>query len=81
MAQDVNVQNFPEMASKEEVAFKLMHLIGKAEAREAYGHGEHPMTRDWVLKTYSQCLSVVRGADAEAIWEEYQPQSFAKPGS
>ena len=66
--------------SPEEVAFKLMQLIAGVEARESFGHGKHPMTREWILKTYEQCLAVVhRGAGEQAL-ASYQPESFASSG-
>lgn len=63
--------------SPEFVALTLMRHIADAEKRETYGHGDHPITREWILKTYEQCLSVVRGADAKRVLEDYQPESFA----
>ena len=65
--------------SPEHVAFNLMKLIADVEKREHYGHGKHPMTREWILKTYEQCISVVRGAGAERILADYAPESFARP--
>lgn len=63
--------------SPEQVAFKLMELIASAESRDTYGHGDHPVTREWVLKTYEQCLSVVHRGAAERALGSYQPESFA----
>jgi len=65
--------------SPEEVAYKMMLLVGNVEGRDTYGHGTHPMTREWILKTYDQCLSVVRGASAQKQLDQYLPESFAKP--
>jgi hypothetical protein len=45
--------------SAEEVAFKLMHLIGKAEAKTLTMNPQ--ADREWILKTYAQCLLTVRG--------------------
>jgi hypothetical protein len=64
--------------SPEQVAFKLMELIASVEARESYGHGDHPMTREWILRTYDQCLEVVRGGAGERCVAKYQPESFAR---
>lgn len=63
--------------SPEQVAYKLLELIASAEKRETYGHGDHPVTREWVLKTYEQCLAVVKGGRAQITLEGYQPESFA----
>jgi hypothetical protein len=65
--------------SPEQVAYKLMRLVAEVEGREHYGHGPHPMTREWILKTFDQCLSVVRGSGASHALESYAPESFAKP--
>lgn len=66
--------------SPEEVAYKLMTLIAGAESRQLYGHGTNPVTREWVLKTYSQCLRVIRGRDSDEALQQYLPESFAAPG-
>ncbi len=47
--------------SPEEVALKLMHVISSLEGFHLYGHGEKPANREWVLDTYAECLSAVRG--------------------
>jgi hypothetical protein len=65
--------------SPEQVAFKMMQLIADAEGRETYGHGKHPVTREWVLQTYSQCLSVVHRGSGEKVAAQYKPESFASP--
>lgn len=65
--------------SPEEVAFKLMRLIADVEGREPYAHGEHPMDREWILRTYDQCLSVVHRANGEKEASKFKPESFARP--
>lgn len=65
--------------SPQQVAFNLMNLIANVEKRENYSHGEHPMTRDWILKTYEQCLSVVSGTDANRVSQTFVPESYARP--
>jgi len=50
------VSNTPE-----EVAFKLLGIIGAIEQRQFYGHGQNPADRKWVLETYHQCLMTVKG--------------------
>jgi hypothetical protein len=60
--------------SPEEVALKLMRLIGAVEKREEYGHGDHPMDREWILRTYNQCISLVtRNANIEDILKRFAP--------
>ncbi len=46
--------------SPEEVAYKLLQVIADVENRERYGHGSHPVDREWVLRTYAQCIRAVR---------------------
>ena len=66
--------------SPEYVAFKLMLLIGDVEARETYGHGEHPMDREWILKTYDQCRDVVNGVGRiETTLDHFRPASHSRP--
>ncbi len=45
----------------EEVAFKLLGIIGAVEKREFYGHGDKPADRKWLLQTYHECLQTVKG--------------------
>lgn len=77
MADDVRVTNFPEIESAEEVAFKLLKMIGNAEGLNEYAGPEGGMTREWVLRTYAQCLYVVKRAAAadagEKALELYRP--------
>lgn len=62
-----------------EVAFKLMTWIANAEGRQNYGHGTHPVTREWILKAYAQCLGVVRDIGGDSALDSYQPESFSSP--
>ncbi len=50
--------------SPEEVAFKLMHQIARLEGRAMTFDGKTPADRQWLLDTYSECLSAVRGGRA-----------------
>jgi len=45
--------------SPEEVAYKMMTLIMGVENRQPYAHGDNPVDRNWVLRTYAQCLKTV----------------------
>lgn len=64
--------------SPENVAFKLMHLIADIESRSAYGHGDHPMDREWVLRTYKQCRSAVSSSStSDDVVAQFRPESFA----
>jgi hypothetical protein len=49
--------------SVEQVAFKLLVLIGTAEGKmNAYGKTERDLTdRAWILDTYRACLTAVKG--------------------
>jgi hypothetical protein len=46
--------------SPEEVAFKLMRLIGTAENKNTSVNAA-TADRKWVLDTYAECLEAVRG--------------------
>lgn len=47
--------------SPEQVAFKLMQTIANAEGITFNKNSSGtPATRDWILRTYAQCLYVVR---------------------
>jgi hypothetical protein len=68
--------------SPEHVAFRMMLLIADVEKREPYGHGEHHMDREWILRTYDQCRDVVKGVGSVTkIVETYAPPSHAGPRS
>lgn len=77
MADDVRVTNFPEIESAEEVAYKLLQMIGNAEGRSEYAGQGNVMTREWILRTYAQCLYAVKRASAadtgEKAVEIYKP--------
>lgn len=62
MADDVRVTNFPKVDSAEEVAFKLLTMIGNAEGRDQYAGQGKAMTREWILRTYAQCLYTIKRA-------------------
>ncbi|WP_316187683.1 MULTISPECIES: hypothetical protein [unclassified Bradyrhizobium] len=44
--------------TKEQVAYKLLELIGKAEKKQL--NGASTADRAWILKTYALCLLSVR---------------------
>ena len=46
--------------SPEQVAHKLFEAIAAVEGRESYSHGKNPMDREYVLKTYAQCIQAVK---------------------
>ena len=61
--------------SPEQVAYKLMTLIADVENREVYGHGRTPVNREWVLRTYAQCLRLVRAPNLISdVLKEYAPE-------
>lgn len=70
MVDDVKVTNFPESASAEEVAFKLLKMIGNVEGHNEYAGPDGGMTREWILRTYAQCLYVVKRAAAADAGEK-----------
>lgn len=57
--------------SPEEVAYKMMLLIARAEGKSLNSDGKNPVTRNWVLSTYAQCRSLMAGnwTAADAIKE------------
>jgi hypothetical protein len=60
--------------SPENIAFKMMNLIAAVESKEPYGHGENPMTREWIFKTYAQCRRIVNGyGDVEETIKWFDP--------
>jgi hypothetical protein len=60
--------------SPDEVAFKLMQVIANVENREMYGHGDNPVNREWILRTFAQCKRVVILPDhIDDIIEEFKP--------
>lgn len=61
----------------EAVAFALMEKMAMAERRAFNsdpGNGWSKADREWILRTYYQCLCVVRGAGtADSIVGQYTP--------
>jgi hypothetical protein len=45
--------------SPEQVAYKLLQLIGNAENKNLNTHAIEA-NREWILKTYATCLGVVK---------------------
>jgi hypothetical protein len=50
--------------SPEQVAYKLMHDVARAEKITLAGMGTNS-NRDWILDTYAKCIRVVRAAHYE----------------
>lgn len=50
--------------SPEWVAFKLMERIAAAEKVSLFASppGTRPATREWIIRTYIQCIDATRGA-------------------
>lgn len=46
--------------SPEEVAYKLFTHISNVEKRALYPNSDKPADREWILKTYAQCIYTVR---------------------
>ena len=62
--------------SPEQVAFKMMQMIANVEKREEYGHGENPVDREWILRTYAQCIRAIRVSNMiDSIVAEYSPKA------
>ena len=62
--------------SPEEVAYKLLQLVADVENRERYGHGSNPVDREWVLRTYAQCIRAVRlPSMISDVVKEFAPSS------
>lgn len=60
--------------SPEQVAFKMMQMIASVEGREEYGHGKNPVDREWILRTYAQCIRAIKLSNIiDSIVEEYSP--------
>ena len=50
----------------EEVAFKLFQTIAMSEGKKVYGTGGlKPADKEWVLKTYAECLMTVKNPSAK----------------
>lgn len=47
--------------SPEEVAYKLFTTISDVENRKLHGHMTGRADREYILRTYYECLQVVRG--------------------
>jgi hypothetical protein len=60
--------------SPEEVALKLFNYIAAVEGRALYIQGDKPADREWILRTYNQCISVVaRSANVGDVVGRYNP--------
>ena len=58
--------------SPEQVAYRLMHHISLIENRDLSGGGNTPADREWILRTFDQCRSVVNaGASINKILERF----------
>jgi hypothetical protein len=48
--------------SPEEVAYKLWHEVARAEGKDTtYTSGNNKPNRKWILDTYAECITAVRG--------------------
>jgi len=52
--------------SPEQVAYKLLLLIGNAEQKRLLG--TTAADRDWILRTYAACLGVVKQPHRVSEW-------------
>lgn len=62
--------------SPESVAYKLMHDIARAEKKRMVSvMGTDPdVTREWIIKTYCQCLAAVRNPNRPSdAFDMYNP--------
>ena len=60
--------------SPEHVAYKLMSLIARSDGYTLSGMGEAP-PREWLLKTFSACLLVVKSPNYPEDAIKILPQS------
>ena len=57
--------------SPEQIAYKLFQNIATVEDVNLYGTERSPASREWILRTYSQCIRVVtKTARVEAVLED-----------
>ena len=58
-----------------EIAYRLLVLIGSAENMDlGMGRGSTKPTREWIIRTYGQCASIVKEPERGEHWvEEYKP--------
>lgn len=60
--------------SPEKVAFKLMEMMMNVENRSAYGGGDNAIDREWILRTYAQCIRAVKAPQMiNDVLKEYAP--------
>ena len=65
--------------SPEYIAYRLYEDIKLAEGRDGYAHGDNPVNREWILKTYYQCLMTVKlEGSVDIILSNYQPEVPAR---
>lgn len=56
--------------SPEQVAYKLFRDICSVENKDLYSHGDNAADREYILRTYRQCISnVARTTTIEKILE------------
>ena len=46
--------------SPEEIAYKMMLLIGRVEGKSVLSDSPQRMTREWIISTYVQCRVAVK---------------------
>ena len=62
--------------SPEQVAYNLMSMIMNVENRDSFGHGKAPVDREWVLRTYAQCIRAIRVPNMiNDVVKEFQPEA------
>lgn len=57
--------------SQEAVAYYLMTNIAICEGKTNTGDWVNKADREWILNTYAQCLSVIKGSDARSAMNDY----------
>jgi len=64
MREDQTV-TMPPSATPESAALSLLQLIARAEGK-FFDSGRHPANTDrqWILETYAECLSTIRGVQS-----------------
>ena len=59
MAENIKIES--EQNSAEAIAYKLMLDIQSAERAYNSESGKIPLTREWILNTYAECLYATKG--------------------
>lgn len=60
--------------SPEQIAYKLFRDIAAVEGRDLFANGNHPVDREWILRTFCQCMLTVRAhANINSVVESFNP--------